>query len=56
MGHSDRYRHTAQGAETSGGGWWVSGAGDVQVGGAVIQESRWGAGANIGRDTIINGC
>ena len=39
-----RRRHTERGAGTSGGGWRVAGAGDVQVGGVSHQERRWGAG------------
>ena len=43
-GHGGRRSHAAQGAETSGGGWWVVGMGKFQVDGAFHQESGWGAG------------
>ena len=32
MGKGGTYRHVALGAETSGRGWWVAGAVNVQVG------------------------
>ena len=44
--NDDRRRHAARGAETSSGGWQVASAGDVQVGGALRWERRWGAGEN----------
>ena len=53
--HVGRRMHMAWGAETSGRGWRVAGAGDVQVGGALHQERRWRVGANIERDTMIIG-
>ena len=39
-GNGGRRRHAEQGAGKSGGGCWVSGAGDVQVGGALHWERR----------------
>ena len=45
-GNINRRRHTAWVAGTSNGGWWVSGAGHIQVGSAFHQESRWEAGEN----------
>ena len=44
-GNGSRSRHTARGAEISGGSWRLVGVGDVQVDGATIQERRWGGGA-----------
>ena len=35
-----------RGAQTSVGGWGVAGAGGIKVGGASLQERRWGAVAN----------
>ena len=43
-GNGGRCRHTTWGAGKSGGGWWMAGAGNVQVGGASHQERMWGAG------------
>ena len=40
MGHGNRRRHAAMGADTSGRGWRVEGTGDVQVGGTLQQEKR----------------
>ena len=37
-----RSRHTARGADTSGGSWRVAGVDDIQVDGASRQERRWG--------------
>ena len=34
----------------------MAGAGDVQMGGALRRERRWGADTNIERDTEMNGC
>ena len=45
-GKASRHRHVTQGAGTSGGGWRAAGAGNVQVGGALHRERRWGAGEN----------
>ena len=42
-GHGDICRHAALGAETSSGGWWLVGAGNVQVDDASCRERRWGA-------------
>ena len=42
-GNIVRRRHAVRGAGTSGKGWWVAGAGDVQVGGNSHQERTWGA-------------
>ena len=36
--------HEARGAETSGRGWKMAGAGDVQLGVDSILERRWRAG------------
>ena len=44
-GNGGRHRHATQGTETTSGGWWVAGAGDVQVGGASLQERNRVAGA-----------
>ena len=41
-GNSKRRRHAAWGAETSSGGWRVTGVGNVQVDGVPRQERRWG--------------
>ena len=50
-----RCRHAAGEAETSGGGWQVVGAGDVQVGGALCRERRWVLGATHREmDMIMN--
>ena len=43
-GNGIRRRHVTQGAETSGGRWWVAGVGDVQVNGATRRKRRWGEG------------
>ena len=45
-GTAGRRRHAPRGAETSGGGRRVAGAGDVQVGGDLRRERMWGAGEN----------
>ena len=37
-----RCRHVAQGAETSGRGWWGEGVDNVQVDGIPLWERRWG--------------
>ena len=42
--NGSRRRYTAQGADTSGGRWWVAGVGDVQVNGATRRKRRWGEG------------
>ena len=44
IGESNRRRHTAQGVETSGGGWGLAVAVKFQVGGASRQERTWVAG------------
>ena len=44
MGHISRSRHAERGAETSGGGWRVAGAGKFQVDDIPLRERRWGAG------------
>ena len=41
VGHGCRRRHAVWGAEKSGGGWQVAGAGNIQVDGASHQERRW---------------
>ena len=43
-GHRNKIRHAARGAEKSGGGWRVTGGGEVQVYDIPDQERRWGAG------------
>ena len=43
-GNVGRHRHAVRGAGTSGRVWWVTGAGNVQVGGALQHERRWVAG------------
>ena len=53
-GNGGRRRHAARGIETSYGGWWVAGVGDVQVGGAYHWERRWVEGEKIERYTTIN--
>ena len=51
-----RHRHVERGTDTSSRGWRVAGAGDVQMGGALRRERRWGAVANRERGTKMNGC
>ena len=41
-----RSRHAERGAGTSGGGWRVAGAGNVQMVSALHRERRCGAGVN----------
>ena len=56
MGNDSRCRHAARDADTSGGGWRLAGASDVQVGGALRRERKWGAGVTeCERDTMMNG-
>ena len=38
-----RDRNAAQGAETSGRGWWEVGMDNIQVDGVPLKERRWGA-------------
>ena len=45
-GNSGRHSQTVRGAERSSGGWRLTGAGNVQVGGASCRERIWVAGAN----------
>ena len=47
MGNGGRCRHVAQGAGAISGGWRVAGACDVQVGGALHLERRWGVGEKL---------
>ena len=42
MGNRGRRRHTARGAETSGGGLRVAGVSNIQVDGVPLWEMRWG--------------
>ena len=44
VGRSSGSRHTARGAETSGGGWWVVGGGEVQMENDTFRERMWVAG------------
>ena len=46
MVNGDRRRHLSWGADMISGGWRVAGEGDIQVGGALRQERRWGAVEN----------
>ena len=55
MGRGGRLRYMAWGVDTSGRGWRVAGAGDIQVVGALRRERRWGAGANRYMDTKMKG-
>ena len=32
------------GSETSGGGWWVTGVGDVQINRVPLRDRRWKSG------------
>ena len=43
MGHGGRIRHATRGADTSGGGWKVTGTVNVQVDGVPRMERRWEA-------------
>ena len=45
-GNGSKRRHEAQGVGTSGRGWQAAVADDIQVGGALHRERRWGAGEN----------
>ena len=42
--NGSRRRYTAQGADTSGGRWWVAGVGDVHLNSTLHRERRWVAG------------
>ena len=44
-GHGGRHRHAALGAETNGGVWQESGAGDVQMDITLLWERSWVSGA-----------
>ena len=44
MGYGGRCRHVELGSETSGGGWWVTSVGDVQIDGVLLRERRWKSG------------
>ena len=55
-GNGDRRRHAARGAYTSGGGWQVAGAGNVQVGGTSRKERMWKSGTNRERGSTMNCC
>ena len=54
MKYDSRCRHTVQGAETSGGVWQVTGAVNVQVGGASCPERRWVVDATQRARTMNN--
>ena len=43
-GNRGRCRHVAQGAEMSGGGWWVVGVVEYQMDETTLWDRRYGAG------------
>ena len=44
LGNGGRFSNATRGSETSGGGWRMAGAGNVQVDSAPLWERRWGVG------------
>ena len=46
-GHSGRSRHAVRGAETSDGGWRVTGVGKFQLDVVPCRNRRWGEGYSI---------